>query len=308
MLYYSCQRQEYGSYKIRIGLVEIMPAGGKRVNTARGMMGSLMDPIDVNNDNGNGSELVKELKKRMKKSPIMILVYATWCPHCHTYKPLYEKLENNPNRTMPMARVRDDMVDAVGINSDAINGYPSVIVVDKNGSVVKSVDDIRNIPKMNSIIENGSIKKNQDGTEATKKNNAIVELSNEMAATPVSANSMPPAVPNDALDSKRNKDSLGEKKNKSLVYFGGNCGTGMCGSASVQVPAPLQAGGSRCGCPFARQAGGSAGLYGLLTSVVNETLPAAALLGTAAYLAKKKRRTSKTSKRKAQRKSKTRKH
>ena len=271
-------------------------------------MGSLMSPLDVNNDDGNGVELVKELKKRMKKSPIMILVYATWCPHCHTYKPLYEKLENNPNRTMPMARVRDDMVDSVGINSDAINGYPSVIVVDKEGSVVKSVEDIRNIPKMNSIIENGSVKKNQDGTEATKKNNAIVELSNQMAAAPASAmnNSMPPVVPNDVIDSKRNKDSLGEKKNKSLVYLGGNCGTGMCG--------PIQAGGAGCGCPFARtsvsvgQAGGSAGLYGLLTSVVNETLPAIALLGAAAYLAKKKRRISKTSKRKAQRKSKTRKH
>ena len=280
------------------------------------MMGSLMAPLDVNNDDGNGSELVKELKKRMKKSPIMILVYATWCPHCHTYKPLYEKLENNPNRTMPMARVRDDMVDAVGINSDAINGYPSVIVVDKEGSVVKSVDDIRNIPKMNSIIENGSVKKNQDGTEATKKNNAIVELSNEMAATPVSANSIPPAVPNDVLDSKRNKDSLGNKEKKSLVYLGGNCGTGVCDMAPGPASGPIQAGGAGCGCPFARistsvggsQAGGSAGLYGLLTSVVNETLPAAALLGAAAYLAKKKRRTSKTSKRKAQRKSKTRKH
>lgn len=216
---------------------------------------------------------------------------------------------------MPMARVRDDMVDSVGINSDAINGYPSVIVVDKEGSVVKSVEDIRNIPKMNSIIENGSVKKNQDGTEATKKNNAIVELSNEMAAAPASAmnNSIPPAVPNDVLDSKRNKDSLGEKKNKSLVYLGGNCGTGMCGSASAQVSAqvPMQAGGAGCGCPFARtsgQVGGSAGLYGLLTSVVNETLPAVALLGAATYLAKKKRRVSKTSKRKAQRKSKTRKH
>lgn len=292
-----------------------MPTGGKRVNTARGIMGSLMSPLDVNNDDGNGTELVEELKKRMKKSPIMILVYATWCPHCHTYKPLYEKLENNPNRTMPMARVRDDMVDSVGINSDAINGYPSVIVVDKEGSVVKSVEDIRNIPKMNSIIENGSVKKNQDGTEATKKNNAIVELSNEMAAAPASAmnNSIPPAVPNDVLDSKRNKDSLGEKKNKSLVYLGGNCGTGMCGSASAQVSAqvPMQAGGAGCGCPFARtsgQVGGSAGLYGLLTSVVNETLPAVALLGAATYLAKKKRRVSKTSKRKAQRKSKTRKH
>jgi hypothetical protein len=207
------------------------------------------------------------------------------------------------------------MVDSVGINSDAINGYPSVIVVDKEGSVVKSVEDIRNIPKMNSIIENGSVKKNQDGTEATKKNNAIVELSNEMAAAPASAmnNSIPPAVPNDVLDSKRNKDSLGEKKNKSLVYLGGNCGTGMCGSASAQVSAQVsaQAGGAGCGCPFARpsgQVGGSAGLYGLLTSVVNETLPAAALLGAATYLAKKKRRVSKTSKRKAQRKSKTRKH
>ena len=297
-----------------------MPTGGKRINTARGIMGSLMSPLDVNNDNGNGAELVDELKKRMKKSPIMILVYATWCPHCHTYKPLYEKLENNPNRTMPMARVRDDMVDSVGINSDAINGYPSVIVVDKEGSVVKSVEDIRNIPKMNSIIENGSIKKNQDGTEATKKNNAIVELSNEMASTPASAmnNSIPPVVPNDVIDSKRNKDSLGNKEKKSLVYLGGNCGTGMCGT----VPAPMQAGGAGCGCPFARQTGGSAGLYGLLSSVVNETLPAAALLGAAAYLAKKKRRSpkgepgsaftdrraSKTSKRKAQRKSKTRKH
>ena len=277
------------------------------------MMGSLMNPIDVNNDNGNGAELVKELKARMKKDRIMILVYAPWCGHCQTYKPLYEELEKNPNRTMPMARVRDDMVDAVGIKSDVINGYPSVIVVDKQGSVVTPVEDIRNMSKMNSIIENGSVKntiinKNQDGTEATKKNNAIVELSNQIAMTPMNtATATAPALPNEITDSKRNKDTLGKKENKSLVYTGGSCGNGMCG-----LPGPVQTGGGPgCGCPFSGRGGshgGSMGLYGLLSSVASETLPAAALLGTAAYLAKKKRRVSKTSKRKAQRKSKTRKH
>lgn len=261
-----------------------MAIGGKGKGTARGMMGEIMPPIDVDNEG-----LLDELKKRIKKGPMtMVLVYAPWCGHCQTYKPMYEQFENNPNRSIQIARVRDDMIEKANITNAKIEGYPAVILVNNKNTVVEEIADNRNVEKMNSIVENAGISKTNMSTgpetitkmnqrnvgsmntsisdkNASKinRNNVINDVANEMNRPVVTR---PIDIPNENVDSKKKKDSL--------VYGGG------------------------CGCPFSRMSGGSkstvggsAGLYGLLTSVVNESLPAVALLGSAVYLASKTKKT-----------------
>lgn len=252
-----------------------MPA--KKKSTTRGMMGSIMPPVDVNSD-----EMMGEFVKRMKKGPLtLVLVYAPWCGHCVQYKPEFEKMVATPNRNIQVAQLRDDMVNKAPLKNANINSYPSVIVVDQNGSVVEEVQNRNDTEKMNQILENTSAKagpitnsvsitnKIEEYNDLSKptKNNVAADIANEMQ-TVASQNVTVPNVMNDSRKAINNS----KKNTDSLVYRGGGCG-----------------------CPFARlsggtgQAGGCTGLYGLVSSVAQGTLPAVALLGTAAYLAKKRK-------------------
>lgn len=260
-----------------------MPRATKKKNsTTRGLMGSIMPPVDVNTD-----EMMGEFVKRMKKGPVtLVLVYAPWCGHCVQYKPEFEKMVNTPNRNIQVAQLRDDMVNKAPLKNANINSYPSVILVNKEGEVVEEIQDRNNTQKMNQILEEGTgssgvnansitnqIEQYNDLSKPTK-NNVAADIANEME--PVATGNV--TVPNMQNDSK--SANMSKKNTDSLVY---------------------KAAGGGCGCPFTRssfcavQAGGS-GLYGLLSSVATGALPAAALLGTAAVLAKLQRRTRKQKK------------
>lgn len=242
-------------------------------------MGSIMPPVDVNSD-----EMMGEFVKRMKKGPLtLVLVYAPWCGHCVQYKPEFEKMVATPNRNIQVAQLRDDMVNKAPLKNVNINSYPSVIVVDQNGTVVEEVQNRNDTEKMNQILENTSVntntnaKPNANSVSITNqieeyndlskptKNNVAADIANEMQ--PVATGNV--TVPNVENDSRKAVPNS-KKNTDSLVYRGGGCG-----------------------CPFARfgagQAGGCGGLYGLVSSVAQGALPAVALLGTAAVLAKKRK-------------------
>lgn len=264
-----------------------------------------MPPVDVNKD-----EMMDEFVKRMKKGPLtLVLVYAPWCGHCVQYKPEFEKMVATPNRNIQVAQLRDDMVNKSPLKNKNINSYPSVIVVDQNGNVVEEVQNRNDTEKMNQILENTSAntnanayvnkytntavnnaKPNANSVSITNqieeyndlskptKNNVAADIANEME--PVATGNV--TVPNVENDSRKAINNS-KKNTDSLVY---------------------RASGGGCGCPFARlsgagQAGGCGGLYGLVSSVAQGALPAVALLGTAAVLAKKRKtRRGKVSRRK----------
>lgn len=71
------------------------------------------------------------------RGPItFILVYADWCGHCKSYKPMWERLARTPGRIANMAAVRDDMFPNIPkIAKAKIAGYPSVIKVSRDGSI-----------------------------------------------------------------------------------------------------------------------------------------------------------------------------
>jgi hypothetical protein len=189
---------------------------------------------------------------------------------------------NTPNRNIQVAQLRDDMVNKAPLKNANINSYPSVILVNKEGEVVEEIQDRNNTQKMNQILEEGTMSSGLNTNSITNqieqyndlskptKNNVAADIANEME--PVATGNV--TVPNMQNDSK--SANMSKKNTDSLVY---------------------KAAGGGCGCPFARatQAGGS-GLYGLLSSVATGALPAAALLGTAAVLAKRKSKTRKQKK------------
>lgn len=126
---------------------------------ARSAMGSLMSPVDI-----TSPSLLGALDKRVKSGPLtLVLVYADWCGHCNRFKPMMKELETLSNRSIQMARVRDDMYPKTALAvKNKVEGYPSLMLVDSAGNAMKfkqpsgevnaNVPDHTNMTKMTSLV------------------------------------------------------------------------------------------------------------------------------------------------------------
>ena len=122
-------------------------------------MGSLMSPVDV-----TSTSMLGDLDKRIKSGPLtLVLVYADWCGHCNRFKPMMKQLENLNNRSIQMARVRDDIYPKTPLAlKNKVEGYPSLLLVDSagnamnfkqpSGEVTNSVPDHTNMSKMTALV------------------------------------------------------------------------------------------------------------------------------------------------------------
>lgn len=80
------------------------------------------------------SKDVKELEKGLKIGPItIVLIYADWCGHCTRFKEdVWSKLTSKP-RNVNLASIHHDQLEKTSLRNANIKGYPSVLVVGKDG-------------------------------------------------------------------------------------------------------------------------------------------------------------------------------
>jgi thiol-disulfide isomerase/thioredoxin len=159
-------------------------------------MGKIMNPVNV-----DSLSKLNSLDERIMAGPItLVFVYADWCGHCQRLKPMIDDLENTPNRTVQIARVRDDVFPKSSLNRNPINGYPTVMLVDKKGNAVTQVEDYKNETLMNSIVKNaGSPSMVKTLNSASAPSGSAVNLSSlsKNGINPVSVsvtNSPPPNI------------------------------------------------------------------------------------------------------------------
>ena len=121
-------------------------------------MGRLLPPVNIDSE-----QKLNEADKRIQIGPISLVVfYAPWCGHCRNLEPVLDKLENSPDRSVQVVRVRDDMVPKSTLNNVKFSGYPHLMLVKKDksiinfkkpdGSVSNSIPDYRN--SLASIVRN----------------------------------------------------------------------------------------------------------------------------------------------------------
>eukprot|EP00741_Cyanophora_paradoxa_P024158 tig00021742_g23332.t1 len=60
--------------------------------------------------------------------------YASWCGHCKSLKPQYEKLALDLAGKVPVARIDADEARVFSLGNTTIAGYPTVVYFDDNGS------------------------------------------------------------------------------------------------------------------------------------------------------------------------------
>ena len=133
-----------------------MPA---RLHSRRRSSGRLSAPVDV-----DSVKKVKQFESLI--GPVLVFVYADWCGHCQRYKPMWKELENDPNRSLNMAAVRDDMFSKTSLTQRAkpVTSYPTVMLINEKGEAVnfkganaadsQSVPDHNNMETMRAIVRN----------------------------------------------------------------------------------------------------------------------------------------------------------
>lgn len=75
------------------------------------------------------------LEALIKKGPmIIVLVHADWCGHCQTFKDkVWNKVPNSSSNTINTASIHHDMLDKTSLAKAKLEGYPSLLLVGKDG-------------------------------------------------------------------------------------------------------------------------------------------------------------------------------
>jgi thiol-disulfide isomerase/thioredoxin len=73
-----------------------------------------------------------------KNQMTVVLVYADYCGHCHTYKDnVWNDLVADKNRKHGMASIHYDQLEKTPLANTKVSGYPTVLVLGENKSPIK---------------------------------------------------------------------------------------------------------------------------------------------------------------------------
>jgi len=72
-----------------------------------------------------------------KNKMTVVLVYADYCGHCHTYKDnVWNSLVNDKNRKHGMASIHYDQIEKTPLANTKVSGYPTVLVLGEDKSPI----------------------------------------------------------------------------------------------------------------------------------------------------------------------------
>ena len=147
-----------------------MPSRGKttrRKASKSGKKSRKSETLDVKSMLG-----VAQLEKMIKKlSVVLVLVYADWCPHCHTYRrDVWSKLKAMKKRGVGLAAVNETVFSRSPVKHAKINGYPSVLLIgkdgklgefkDETGSPTNALPNARDMAMMSGIVKGSAAETN----------------------------------------------------------------------------------------------------------------------------------------------------
>jgi thiol-disulfide isomerase/thioredoxin len=238
-------------------------------------MGSLMPPVDV-----NSMDMLGEVKKRIAKGPLtMIFVYADWCGHCQNYKSKFAELEALPNRSMQIARVRDDVFPSLGVKNGEIDGYPSVIAVtpqnkainfkDSQGNSTNTVPDHNDITNMKKIVMNGipSVSKAENSNNVSRPISSELQENMSIATNKMYLEKTNMTVPVEETNSKKENNLLNDKNDTPYSVSTGSVSEFYNTKGNIDRLRSTSPQIVRGGCGCRQKGGSSAGLYEFLKEV-----------------------------------------
>lgn len=121
--------------------------------------GKIKLPLDVRSEKD-----LPAFKKLLSKKPLtIILVYATWCPHCHTIMPHFDAAAKSPNITVSPVTINETMLPKVNsflqknVNPKAAmkaDSFPSIMIVGQNGETISKVNPVNDTETLTNLMVN----------------------------------------------------------------------------------------------------------------------------------------------------------
>ena len=73
-----------------------------------------------------------------KGNPGMLLIWATWCGYCVSFKPTYNDISMKLSSEFPCLSIEDSQLTGYDSLKSALNfkGYPSIKFFDQNGKII----------------------------------------------------------------------------------------------------------------------------------------------------------------------------
>lgn len=251
---------------------------------AKSILGKLMSPVNVTDSSSAASAM-----KRISNAPLtLVLIYANWCGHCHSYMPFFDKMARTEGRSANMVKVEDkalanfnatltkNFLTAKPLEAE---GYPTLLAVSKRGEVVSPLPIVREeAPNTKMIRSVGKIAASIPKPETVASQTLPTESipGSAISSRPIATNEIvnpiaPPSTESDISPAVENLETLTEKSTNEIL----------------PEPSPRLVGGS--------------GLYGALMDATYQLAPAAVLTGIAAGMPRRLRKTGKGKTRKERR-------
>lgn len=249
----------------------------RKTGRPKSVLGQIMSPVNVTNKATTDSAM-----KRIRSCPLtVVLIYANWCGHCHSYMPFFDNMARTSGRTANMVKIEEsalpnfnDKLVANFPNSRPLKaeGYPTLLAVSKNGSVISQLPIVREEEANTKMIRSvgniaASIPKPEKTANIVTKNTTPANISSEtpkqspdlLIDSPIQVVN-PPSTESDISPAVSREDVL----TKSLIQ-------------NLPEPTPRLVGGN--------------GLYGTLLDATYQLAPAAVLTGIATGLPRLMRKT-----------------
>jgi thiol-disulfide isomerase/thioredoxin len=181
------------------------------------------------------------LKTLLGKKPLtIIMVYADWCPHCHTMMPHFDAAAKSPRNTVSAVKINETMMNSVNdyLNSNVnrhakplrVEGYPSILLVNQKAEKVADLEAIRDTERMTKIMEESGSLAEEASMLTTQAPSAKLSLNKASVNRNLSANAVVEEVVENELPNvgsnigsvAANSMNLGKSKSKSKSKSTGN--------------------------------------------------------------------------------------
>jgi thiol-disulfide isomerase/thioredoxin len=281
-------------------------------------MGKIMSPITIRN---NG-DIMKAIKRIMTGPLTMIVIMADWCGHCQTLKPKYNNIMANSRHTIQNVAVDETMADQfnraltksiVGSEPLTVKGFPSLLLLDKNGQVKSAVpndvtiiksttENLGNVPSINNenpkpVKQNSITQQNTEEEEGELVNNLSVEpveqditMSRNAPVIKVNTSNVQDSQ-EEYVPTSMNKNVSGKVSPLSPLPISKQSNIASPPAPEVSMGADVIIPSRKSPAEELSQKGGS--LYGSIASAAYKLAPPAVLMAAAAAMMKRSSRNKK---------------
>jgi thiol-disulfide isomerase/thioredoxin len=275
------------------------------------------------------NDMHKYYRSAKKHDMLVVLVKAEWCGHCKTYMAnVWKKLEaiqrSLQRKKVGMVQMDEQALPSSPLKSAKINGYPSLLLIGKDGKPAEFEDEqtgepTNAVPNANSLPMMQSIVSGATPEEVSASGPAAAPVAAAISSTNASSAAVEdsPPLTEEAENSKNNSSAILLDSLNSPIASGAveeedagvsvsspptpdseDLSTTAVSNASTVLPPTAEddlldtySGATASGSENSSQLGGS--LYMSLVEAAKTAAPAAALLAAGTVLSKRGKRSTK---------------